>query len=87
MKRWGRNRRTHVVVAALNLGQGELHALEDGRLDVEHVTCERLVDLDNVGLPLLEVPVDVVVKAAERLHVSASSDESESKRGDAPREE
>lgn len=44
---------TYVAVGTLDLGQSSLHAVDDGRLDVEHRRSERLVHLDNVGFTLL----------------------------------
>ena len=60
---------THVGIAPLDLGEGQLHAFEDGSLDVEHGRREGLVQLDDVGLALLQVVVDVVVEAA-RVRIS-----------------
>ena len=57
-------RATHIGVAPLDFGEGELHTFEYGSLNVEHGRRERLIKLDDVGLAFLQVVVDVVVEAA-----------------------
>jgi hypothetical protein len=45
--------RTDTGVAALDLGEGGLHALEDGGLDLIHGGCHRLMELHYIGASLL----------------------------------
>lgn len=58
-----RLRAAHVGIAPFHLRQRELHALENRSLNVEHGRSERLVQLDDVRLALLQILVHVVVEA------------------------
>jgi hypothetical protein len=71
------------VVTSFDLRQSRFHTVDDAVLDLQHGRSERLIELDYIGFPFLEIAVDGIVEAigTDRLAIKTRCTISERNKG------